>query len=599
MHSPSDDFSNRGFFLVVFLATGLASCTSPGKPKAPLIQVPYASNVEVTESVRRVHEATGRHGIVSTQGKAATQAARRMFELHGNAIDAAIAASFAISVERPQSTGLGGGGFMLFREAKTGQIYAVDFRERAPLRATPRMYLDLKGAVIPKLSTDGILAVATPGLVAGLLEIHHRFGSLPLATVVQPAIELAETGFEIYPSLADGIAKRRTILARFPASRAIFLHANGQPLRVGERLIQKDLGKTLRKIAREGKRAIYEGQVRRSILAESGRLRGILGAEDFSKYVVHWREPIRGSFKELEVVSMPPPSSGGTHVLEVLNLLEPIKLRKMGFLSANAIHWESSALQHAFADRAEYMGDPDFVKVPSVELSSKPYAARLRAEIDPRRATPAGQVKPGALSGTEVQPESRETTHLSIMDDQGNVVASTQTINGRFGSGVVAPGTGIVLNNEMDDFSATPGSPNLFGAVGGSANAIAPLKTPLSSMSPTILLRGGQPVMAVGAPGGTRIISCVAETILNYFEFGLSLYDSIAAVRFHQQWRPDEISMDSPGPGAATVADLQGRGHHIVLDDDSVYCRVMAVAREGTGFIGVSDPRDAGTVSGW
>lgn len=570
------------------------ACTTPGSHRGDE-QVPFAAGIPLDAQMRATHEATGTRAIISTQGKAATLAARKMFELGGNSIDAAIAASFAISVERPQSTGLGGGGFMVFHEARTGRDYAIDFRERAPSRATERMYLDSRGEVVKKRSTDGILAVAVPGLVAGLLEIHQGFGSLSLTQVMQPAIDLAENGFEIDPGLAHGIEEREALLLKFPASRAVFFGPGGKRLRLGDRLVQKDLAKTLQLIAREGRKAFYGGPIGRAILRESKQLGGILEPRDFARYVVHWREPVKGGFLGMELVSMPPPSSGGTHVLEVLNVLEPMKLREKGFLSSDAIHWESSALQRAFADRAQYMGDPDFVTVPVQSLISKEYASRLRAQIDPRLATPSDQVKPGTLD----REESGETTHLSILDDAGNAIASTQTINGPLGSGVVVPGTGIVLNNEMDDFSAKPGSSNLFGAVGGAANAITPFKTPLSSMSPTIVLRDGVPVMAVGAPGGTRIISCVAETILNHYEFGLPLYESIAAVRFHHQWRPDEISMDAPGPGPETVRDLQARGYRVRIEDDAVFCRVMATVREKGGFRGVSDPRDSGSAAGW
>ena len=581
--------------LLVSALTGvLMACATPGSHRR-VMPVPFADGISRDAQTRASHEATGTRAIISTQGKAATSAARKMFELGGNSIDAAIAASFAISVERPQSTGLGGGGFMVFHEARTGRDYAIDFRERAPGRATERMYLDSRGEIVKKRSTDGILAVAVPGLVAGLLEIHQGFGSLPIAQVMQPAIDLAENGFEIYPRLAQGIKERESLLLKYPASRAVFFGPGGKRLRLGDRLVQKDLAKTLRLIARDGKKAFYGGPIGQAILRESKRLGGILDQRDFARYVVHWREPVKGSFLGMELVSMPPPSSGGTHVLEVLNVLEPLKLREQGFLSSDAIHWESSAMQHVFADRAQYMGDPDFVDVPVQSLISKEYASRLRAEIDPRQATPSDRVKPGAVIGEE----SGETTHFSILDDAGNAIASTQTINGPMGSGVVVPGTGIVLNNEMDDFSAKPGSSNLFGAIGGAANAIAPFKTPLSSMSPTIVLREGVPVMAVGAPGGTRIISCVAETILNHYEFGLPLYDSIAAVRFHHQWRPDEISMDAPGPGSETVLDLQARGYRVRIEEDAVFCRVMATVRENAGFRGVSDPRDAGTAAGW
>lgn len=539
--------------------------------------------------------ARGTRAIISTQGVAATDAARQMLERGGSVIDAAVAASFAISVERPHSTGIGGGGFLLFREARTGRSFAVDFRERAPRAAREKMFIDSapgpsRGEVIPKLSLDGALASGVPGLVAGLLEIHRKWGRLPLATVMAPAIRLARQGLVVYPALAQALEDRKSVLSKYPATRAIFLKPDGSPYITGERLIQKDLAQTLERIAREGSRAFYRGRISQAIVAESRRLGGILSERDLREYPVKWRAPVRGSFKGFEILSMPPPSSGGTHVIEVLNILEKDDLKSKGVLSTQSIHLVASALQLAFADRAKYMGDPDFVPVPTSRLLSKDHAARLRAFIDPKKARPSAQIPS--------QHESNETTHFSILDAEGNAVSSTQTINGWMGSGVVVPGTGILLNNEMDDFSAKPGAANLFGAVGGSANAIAPGKTPLSSMSPTIVLKDGRPMLVVGAPGGTRIISCVVQSILNYLEFGLPLGEAITIPRFHHQWLPDQLSIDAPGPAPEVQAELTRMGHALKVGPDAVHCRVMAVAREGDSLVGASDPRDAGTAAG-
>lgn len=565
------------FGLAFFFLLGIFGCAGAA----------YRTNQST--SARAISEAFAKKAMVSTQGRAATAAAQEILKKGGNAIDAAIAASFAISVERPHSTGLGGGGFMLYREASTGKIYAIDFRERAPARASRNMYLDSAGNVIPHASTDGIRAVATPSLIAGLLEIHHRFGSLPLKTLIQPAIDLAENGFEVYPTLAHALQERRDVLAHHPESKKIFLHADGSPYREGEILVQKDLAKTLRILADSG-----PGPINWAIADESKREKGVLELHDLETYQVKWREPVIGDYQGYRIVSMPPPSSGGAHVIEILNILEPYRLKEEGFQSANGIHLIASALQLAFADRAEYMGDPDFVKVPLARLTSKQYAEQERTRINPEKHTPSDEIRAGNL-----RVESTSTTHFAIMDAKGNVVSSTQTINGYFGSGVTVPGTGIVLNNEMDDFSAKPGAPNLFGAVGGDANAIAPGKTPLSSMAPTLVFKGDTPVMALGAPGGTRIISCVAETLINRIGYGLSLYDSVNAIRFHHQWKPDLLEIDSPGPGPAVIAQLKNMGYTISMGEDAVPCRVMAVERSASGFTGVSDPIDHGSAAGF
>lgn len=577
----------------------LGACSQGTVKKGPeTSEVPLA--VELGPQDRARVEATGRRAIVSTQGVGATRAAERILARGGNLIDAAVAASFAISVERPHSTGLAGGGFLLYRETKSGKTYAVDFRERAPLAATRTMYLDARGEVIPRASIDGIRAVAVPGLVAGLAEIHQRFGKLPFRELLAPAIELAEKGFEVYPDLARALLDRKAVLAGFPASAAIFLKPGGEPYAVGDRLVQKDLAKTLRLIAVQGKRAFYRGEISRAIVAESKRRGGILSEKDFASYQVKWREPVKASFRDHLIWSMPPPSSGGTHLIEILNIVEKEPLAGLGMLSADSIHRVASAMQLAFADRATYMGDPDFVDVPLRALVSKRYAAKQRARIRDDRHLPSEQVQAGQVQGGgTTREESPDTTHLSILDAEGNAVATTQTINGWMGSGFVVPGTGLVLNNEMDDFAAKPGVANLYGAVGGDANAIAPLKTPLSSMSPTIVTgRNGQPVLVLGAPGGTRIINCVAQTILNYLVYRQPLYESIAAVRFHHQWTPDELKLERPGPGGEVIARLEKMGHRIAMPEDAVHCRVMAVAREGEVLRGVSDPRDAGSSAG-
>lgn len=534
-------------------------------------------------------EAFGTHYAISTQGRYSSLAAEKMFAAGGNIIDAVVAASFAVSVERPQSTGIAGGGFMLFHEAKTGDTYAIDFRERAPLKATENMYIGKDGKADSGLSKDGILAVAVPGMVAGLLEVHQRFGTLPLKQIMQPAIELAENGFKIYPEFHRALENRAAVLALDPAAKAIFLTKDGKALPLGTMLVQKDLAHTLKLIAAKGKDGFYKGSVAQSLIKISKERKGLLTQKDLSGYQVKWRKPVEGKFRGYEVISMPPPSSGGVHVIQFLNTLEQDKLANSGPLSTKSIHLAASALQSAFADRATYLGDPDFTSVPVDTLISDEYLKNRRQQIPDDRARKASEVAAGKVTGYE----STETTHISMIDNQGNAVATTQTINGWMGAAVVAPGTGMVLNNEMDDFSAQVGASNLFGAIGGKPNSIAPKKTPLSSMSPTILLQNNKPVMAVGAPGGTRIISCVAQTILNYVEFKLPLYDSVTMVRYHQQWQPDVLFVDPPGPKPEVLKQLRSMGYDVKVEP--IPCNVMAVSKEGEKLHGVADPRDIGT----
>lgn len=568
----------------IFFALGAllaAGCAAPfAARKGELL--PLAENIPHKAAA----EAFGNKVMIAADGEASARAGARMNELGGNAIDSAVAASFAISVERPHSTGLGGGGFFLLHLARQGKTLAFDFRERAPMRAHRDMYLK-DGQPVPDLSLNGPLAAGTPGLVAGLVEVHRRHGRLPLATVLEPAIDLAEKGFPVYRALAEAIANRRDVLAAYPSSRKIFLHEGGSPLAQGDLLVQKDLGKTLRRIAKSGRAGFYKGPVAVAIVTENQKAGGLIGHRDLDAYEVKLREPVRGSFLGHEIVSMPPPSSGGAHVIGILNMVEKDPLAAQGPASPETVHVLASAMQRAFADRAEYLGDTDFVKVPLKGLTSKEYAASLRRGFG-ESATPSSIVKAGIPPGAE--PE--HTTHLTVMDSQGNAVSTTQTINGWFGSGFVVEGTGVLLNNEMDDFSIKPGVANLFGAIGNDKNAVAPGKRPLSSMSPTIVFRGGKPWLALGSPSGTRIITCVASTILNRVAFGLPLYDAVARVRYHHQWQPDEIRVDLPGFPPSLASALERKGY--TLNVSNLGCRVAAVELENGLLHGVADPRGEG-----
>ncbi len=535
------------------------------------------------------HEAWGQEWIVSTQGRATTDAVSEIYHSGGNIIDAAIATSFAISVERPHSTGLGGGGFMIYREAKTGKTYAIDFRERAPHASKEDMYLDSKGSVIPKKSLLGIYSSGVPGLVKGLIEIHKRFGKLDLNKITEPAVKLARNGLVVYPALAKALSEKAKDLSQFNSTKAVFLKNNDDPYREGEILIQSDLADTIEKIAKTKGKTFYTGEIALKIEKETN---GWINKFDLKNYQVKWREPLRAQIKNFEVITMPPPSSGGIHLIEILNMLENEPLKQQGFQSAESTHRIASAMQRAFLDRARYLGDPDYIKVPVKTLISKEHARSLWSSFSPVSALKAEELE----NTTEVIPEHSETTHFSIMDRYGNVVVSTQTINGWFGSGMVVPGAGFLLNNEMDDFSSKPGSSNLFGAVGSKANAVHSGKTPLSSMSPTIVLENGKPRMALGAPGGTRIITCVAQLFLNHFIYGIPLYESIKALRIHQQWKPDVLSIESPGFKPEVEDRLKKMGWNI--KKEGAGCALMAVTAENGRLHGVSETRDAGKAYG-
>lgn len=572
-------------FALLLILLGCASKSIKIEKESPA-WLPHA-----TASVSKPSaEAYGKKFMVSADGVASSKAGAKMFALGGNAIDAAVAASFAISVERPHSTGLGGGGFLVLYSAKEKFTYAFDFRERAPLKASRDMYLDAEKNPVPKLSIDGALASGVPGMVAGLLEVHRRFGKLPLSTVVEPAIEVAENGFVVYPDLANALADRKYILEKIPASAKIFLKADGSTYGVGEVLVQKDLAKTLREIAKKGKSGFYEGWVAKAIVGDMKKWGGAITQQDLRKYKVKEREPVRGIFMGHEVVSMPPPSSGGTHVIQLLNLMEEEDFSK-GNAHPHYVHRFAQSMQRAYADRAEYLGDTDFVMVPMKGIRSKEYAKTLRAQFGDR-ASPSTDVK----AGEPRRFEGDHTTHLNVMDAEGNTVASTQTINGWMGSGLVVEGTGIVMNNEMDDFAIKPGVANLFGALGGDKNSIAPLKTPLSSMSPTILFKNGSPVLALGSPSGTRIITCVTQVILNRIGFGLPLYDAVSTARYHHQWFPDEIRSDAPGFPSRLASDLEGRGHKLRIQD--LGCRIAAIENQAGVLHGVMDPRGDGIAAG-
>lgn len=540
---------------------------------------------------RVAHEAEAPKEMVATQGQASTRAALQMFEKGGNIIDAFVAASFAISVERPQSTGIGGGGFLLFFNKKENKVYAFDFREVGPLLSNEKMFLSAEGKTQPLLSQEGPLSVATPGLVKGLYDIHKRFGKLPWKDTVEPAIRLAFDGFPLYEHLHMAMEDRKHILLHDPEAKKTFYTKEGKVPFLGTLIYQENLARTLELIAVKGSDGFYAGPVADAIVKTVKGKRGILSYKDLKQYQMKERTPVSGTYKGLKVYSMPPPSSGGIHVIQILKMLENYDLKGMGPQSADAVHLTAKSMQRAFLDRALYLGDPDFNEVPVAKLLDKDYLKEMSLSINTPRA-----VKADDLKSLPLPKESTETTHFTIADQEGNMVASTQTINGWFGSGVVAQGTGIILNNEMDDFAQTVGALNLFGAVGGKFNLVQPKKRPLSSMSPTIIVKDDKAVMGLGSPSGTRIITCVAQTILNVLEFEMPLYEAVAATRIHQQWKPDELKIESPFLDPKVEKALEEKGHKVV--HEKLGCSVQAIKREKNQWVGVSDPRGEGLALG-
>lgn len=537
-----------------------------------------------------MHEAKSKNFMIATQGKQTTQIAADIIRDGGNIIDAAIAASFAIGVERPQSTGIGGGGFLIYYQAKQDKIHVYDFRERAPSKAHSKMYLDKNGKESKGLSLDGALSVGVPGLVAGLGELHKKFGSKDWKRLTIPSAKLARDGFEVYPHLEKSIKHRDKVLRKFPESYKTF-YKNDRPLKAGERLVQENLAKTM-SILGQGPSYFYKGSIAKKLVSSIKKHGGIMTLKDLKSYKVHIRKPIVVEFNGHKVVSMPPPSSGGTHIAQILQIMDQIKWTPQDFQGAKHIHYLTTAMQLAFADRATYMGDSDFVSVPVDKLISKEYAKKLFNYIPKSRVLKSNEV----LKPLKAFMEGNDTTHFSIMDGEGNVVVSTQTINYLFGSGIIAEGTGIVLNDEMDDFSTKPGAINVFGAVGSDKNLVEPNKTPLSSMSPTIVFKDGKPVLAVGTPNGTRILTCVAQTIVNYIGFNKPLFESVAATRVHHQWYPDKLYVGNPGLDPKVIKELKEMGHPI--ENKEFTCRIQAISKEGDFLHGVSDPRGEGMALG-
>ncbi|WP_210398766.1 gamma-glutamyltransferase [Oligella sp. HMSC09E12] len=530
------------------------------------------------------HPVEATNGMVATEQNLASQVGLEILKKGGNAVDAAVAIGFSLAVSLPNAGNIGGGGFMLVHDAKSGKTIALDFREKAPAAASETMYQDEHGEIIPRKSWYTHQAIGVPGTVAGLTKALEQWGSLPLAEVMQPAIELAEKGYEVSPTMAKLLQVEKDNLGKWPTTKAIFFKGE-EPLTTGDTLVQKNLANSLKLIANEGADAFYKGAIADEIVRDQQAHDGLITKEDLANYEAVEREVVRGDYRGYEIVSMPLPSSGGIHIVQMLNALEHIPIKESGVNSAKTISLIAETMKRAYADRSEYLGDSDFVKVPTKQLTSKDYAKSIAETVLEGNITPAQEIKPGDLTPYE----SDQTTHYSVVDKEGNAVAVTYTLNLNFGSGIVAGDTGILMNNEMDDFSSKPGVPNAFGLIGGKANAIEPNKRPLSSMSPTMVLKDGKPWLVTGSPGGARIITTVLQQIINAVDFGMNPAAATNTPRFHHQWLPDELRLEL-GFSPDTVQLLEDAGYKVSIKPSMGRTQTIQII-DGTMY-GYSDPRN-------
>lgn len=532
------------------------------------------------------------NGMVVSAQHLATKAGVDVLKDGGNAVDAAVAVGYALAVVYPAAGNLGGGGFMTIQFAD-GRKTFLDFREKAPLAATANMYLDKDGNVVKGASTHGHLAVGVPGTVSGLEMARAKYGTMPRAALIAPAVRYAQDGFVLDQGDVDMLVTATADFRKDPASAAIFLNRD-EPFKPGQKLVQKDLAATLQLISEKGEAGFYQGPVGAAIVASSKAGGGIITQADLDQYKTRELKPVECDYRGWGIVSAPPPSSGGVVICEILNILEGYPLKDLGYHSAQAVHYQIEAMRHAYVDRNSYLGDPDFVKNPLDRLLSKDYATKIRAVIAPDKAGVSQDIKPGVAPH-----EGSNTTHYSIVDQWGNAVSVTYTLNDWFGAKVTAAGTGVLLNNEMDDFTAKVGVPNLYGLVQGEANAIAPGKRPLSSMSPTIVTKDGKPVMVVGTPGGSRIITAVLLTIVNAVDYGMNVQEAVDAPRFHQQWLPDATNVETFALSPDTRKILEGWGQKFAGPQPANHLAVILVGAPTLGgkpvgnnrFYGANDPR--------
>jgi len=524
----------------------------------------------------------------------ASEVGKNILQKGGSAVDAAIATQFALAVVYPGAGNIGGGGFMVSRLAN-GEIASLDYREKAPLAGGRDMYLDENGQVIPYASTRGHLAAGVPGTVAGLDAAHQKYGKLAWAELVQPAIDLAANGWELTEREARGLnANREAFMQYNTVQPEFFLAPEDQPWKAGDTVRIPDLAKTLERIRDNGRDGFYKGETARLITEEMKRGNGLISLEDLEKYEAVWREPVTGTYRDYGFISMPPPSSGGIALAQLFNSVEGLNLSKKGFHSVETVHAMVEAERRVYADRAKHLGDPDFYQVPGKGLLQKSYSVDRMANFDPQHATKSEDIE----AGIPMPYESVETTHLSVVDAEGNAVSVTTTLNGGMGSKVFVGGAGFLLNNEMDDFSIKPGEPNMYGLVGGEANSIAPEKRMLSSMTPTIVTKGDKLFMVVGTPGGSTIITSVFQTILNVIDFDMTMQDAVAAPRFHHQWLPDVVNYERNGLDSLTVVKLEQMGHQMRSGGASGRVDAILILPDGK-LEGGADPRGDDTARGF
>lgn len=558
------------------------------KAMAPLLCMAIALSTPL-HARQPVH---ARHGMVVSRETHATDVGEAVLEAGGSAVDAGVAVAFALAVTHPSAGNLGGGGFMLIRLAD-GRSTFIDFRERAPASGSRNMYIDPATGKATNESLVGYRASGIPGTVRGMEYAHQKYGKKPWKDLVDPAVRLAAEGFPVSYGLSQSLTSDATSakLGKFPDSKRIFLK-DGAFYEAGEVLKQTDLARTLARIRDLGAKDFYEGETAHLLASDMGANRGEITLEDLKNYKVIERHTLEGKYKGYGVITSPPPSSGGVGILQMMGMLEGTNYEKAGAGSAAALHYQAEAMRRYFADRAEHLGDPDFVKLPMKGLLNPKYIASRRDSIDPAKATPSEHLHAGVLAPYE----SLETTHYSIVDAEGNAVSVTYTLNGSFGSGVTATGLGFLLNNEMDDFAADPGHPNLFGLIQGEANAIAPGKTPLSSMTPTIVTKDGKLYMVVGSPGGPTIINAVLEVILNVLDFGMNMQEAVDQTRIHHQWMPDSLSIEKTA-SPDTIELLKQRGHTVRVTNS--IGEVEAIRINGQWIEGAADGRTEGTAKGY
>ena len=533
---------------------------------------------------QRMHPVQGKEGMVVTSHFLATRSAQEVLKNGGNAIDAAVTAAFSLAVTQPRSGNIGGGGFMLISSEKKNNVVAIDYREKAPGKATVDMFLDKDGNADSNVSRYSHLAAGVPGTVAGLAMALEQYGTISLREAIAPAIKLASEGFIVTPRFSEGLKKKEDMLKKWPSSKKIFYKTDGSYYEPGDLFVQKDLAATLTRISENGIKEFYEGETAELLVAEMAKHGGLISMEDMKNYSPGFRTPVQGNYRGYDIYSMSPPSSGGTHVIQILNILEGYPIGEYGHNSTQTIHLMAEAMKLAYADRSQYLGDEDFVKVPLKGLTSKTYATSLRDKINPTKATKSATIAPGKV----LPYESNETTHFSIVDKFGNAVSNTYTINFSYGSGIIVEGAGFLLNNEMDDFSAKPGVPNAYGLLGGEANKIEPNKRMLSSMSPTIVKQEGKNFLVTGSPGGSRIITTTLQVIMNVIDHGLNIQSSVAAPRIHHQWLPDELRVEE-GLSPDTVKALGKMGH--TVKQKSAMGAIQSIMVKDGMMYGGADPR--------